>query len=540
MSTENNAYRYLVIGAGPGGLQLGHYLQEAGEDYLILEAGSRAGTFFEKHPRHRKLLSINKVYTGSDDFELNLRWDWNSLLSSDPALRFKEYSRRYFPHADDLVRYLQDFASRQRLAIAYDAAVEQIRRPGERFEVRLRDGRVLQAEQVIVATGLSVSYQPTIPGFEHVERYDDVSVDPDDFRDQRVLIIGKGNSAFEVADNLIETARTIHLCSPNPVKMAWQTHYVGHLRAVNNDFLDTYQLKSQNAVLNAIIDQIEVHDPGQAPETTATWDGAKYRVGMTYCRAAGERETLLYDRIIACTGWQFDRSIFASDCMPDATINRSSVGWDEGKYPAMTEGYESVNVPGLFFAGTLTATRDFKRSSSAFIHGFRYNAKALFHMLRRRNDGETWPHHELQPQPDSVAEAVLGRINRSSAMWQQFGYLGDVVGRDEQGRLRMFTDVPIDYAVAGGLGLQGSYYAVTLEYGESEKGDPFAAERVHRDDADQAHHSKFLHPIVRRLGPQGQPLAEHHVIEDLASEWREAVHIEPLRRFFRSDLGNLG
>jgi len=34
---------YIVIGAGPGGLQLGYFLERAGRDYVILERGSQAG-----------------------------------------------------------------------------------------------------------------------------------------------------------------------------------------------------------------------------------------------------------------------------------------------------------------------------------------------------------------------------------------------------------------------------------------------------------------------------------------------------------------
>jgi hypothetical protein len=52
---------YLIIGAGPAGLQLGYFLERSGRDYLILEAGSHPGTFFRKYPRHRQLISINKT-----------------------------------------------------------------------------------------------------------------------------------------------------------------------------------------------------------------------------------------------------------------------------------------------------------------------------------------------------------------------------------------------------------------------------------------------------------------------------------------------
>jgi cation diffusion facilitator CzcD-associated flavoprotein CzcO len=40
---EQQTVDYLVIGAGPAGLQLGYFLDRAGRDYLILEAGGVPG-----------------------------------------------------------------------------------------------------------------------------------------------------------------------------------------------------------------------------------------------------------------------------------------------------------------------------------------------------------------------------------------------------------------------------------------------------------------------------------------------------------------
>ena len=234
---------YLVIGAGPAGLQLGHFLERAGRDYLILEAGDAPGTFFKTFPRHGRLISINKRHTGWDDPELNLRVDWNSLLSEQGHPPFTGYTPRYFPAADDMVRYLANFAEAHRLRVRYGVHVSRISR-GDRFIVRDRSGLAYHAERLIVATGVSQPYIPSIPGIESAELYSTVSVDPRDFTGQRVLVIGKGNSAFETADNLVETAAVIHVAGPSSIRMAWRSHYVGHLRAVNNNLLDTYQLKS--------------------------------------------------------------------------------------------------------------------------------------------------------------------------------------------------------------------------------------------------------------------------------------------------------
>jgi len=60
--------------------------------------------------------------------------------------------------------------------------------------------------------GLRLASHPQEAG-----RYATMPVDSDGFTDQRVLILGKGNSAVETADN----------------RLAWQSHYVSHLRAVS-------------------------------------------------------------------------------------------------------------------------------------------------------------------------------------------------------------------------------------------------------------------------------------------------------------------
>lgn len=36
--------RYVIIGAGPGGLQVAHYLDSAGRDYVVLEKSAGPGS----------------------------------------------------------------------------------------------------------------------------------------------------------------------------------------------------------------------------------------------------------------------------------------------------------------------------------------------------------------------------------------------------------------------------------------------------------------------------------------------------------------
>lgn len=118
---------YCIIGAGPSGLQMAYFLQRAGRDYVVFERSHAPGSFFALYPRHRKLISINKRHTGKSNSEFNLRHDWNSLLSHDSRLLFQHYSHDFFPEADTMVRYLEDFASMLELRVQYNTAIIHVR-----------------------------------------------------------------------------------------------------------------------------------------------------------------------------------------------------------------------------------------------------------------------------------------------------------------------------------------------------------------------------------------------------------------------------
>ena len=119
-----------------------------------------------------------------------------------------------------------------------------------------------------------------------LQNYDTMSIDPKDFEGQTILILGRGtyihmllsvlvatmdgvqyimsvlvqhtlavcclnsgNSGFETAQNIVGSTAYIHMASRSRVKQAYQTHYVGDLRAINNQLVDTYQLKSLDGFL---------------------------------------------------------------------------------------------------------------------------------------------------------------------------------------------------------------------------------------------------------------------------------------------------
>jgi len=503
---------YLILGAGPAGLQLGYFLGKNGRDYLILERESEPGTFFNIFPRHSKLLSINKVYTGTEDPEENLRWDWNSLLSDSEEMLFKHYSKEYYPEADDLRRYLVDFAHHFDLRIKYDTAVAKVSKKEGKFILTDAEGNTFTGKRLVVATGFGKVYMPAVPGIELCENYSNHSIDLEDYKNKRVLVVGKGNSGFETANHLGQTAAVVHMCSPESIEFAWQSHYVGHLRAVNDHFLDTYQLKSQNAVLDAEINRIERQ-------------GDRLQVTITYCHAMGQTAVLSYDHVIFCTGFGFSDAIFDDSCSPELVIL--------DLLPAQTSEWESPNVPDMYFAGTLMAACDFKKTMSAFIHGYRHNIQMMSHVFEQKYHDVPWPSQSLMMTPEAVLDKVIERATTGPGIFLQPGFLSDVIVVSEQGSTaEYYEDIRTDYIPNSAFSGNEHYYTISLQYGHFG-GDPFSVAR----DPDPAKAAKapYLHPIIRRYN-RDTMVAEHHIQDDLENAWYKDTYVQPALAFFRTQL----
>lgn len=511
---DERTRQYVVVGAGPAGLQLSYFLQRAGADYVALERAAGPAAFFQQYPRHRRLISLNKVHTTSTDPEIKLRWDWNSLLNDSPDLLFPKYSGEYLPSADDLVRYLADFQRIHGLDVRYGCAVDRIVRRDGGFDVHCGE-TTWRARAVVVATGWGRPFVPEIKGVEHAVGYEDVETRPEAFAGQRVLIIGKGNSAFETAHAIFGHAAMVHLASRQPLRLAWNTKHPGDVRGQYGAILDSYQFKTLHSVLDCVIDEIRPVD-------------GRYEVDITYTHADGERDTLVYESVVRCTGFRMDTSLFDPGCRPEMVR--------DGRIPGLRPDWQSSNVDDLYFAGTIAQARDVKHASSPFIDGFRYNLRTFTRLLRERYDGVPLPFGEVPADPRALTTHVLDRVNWSSALWTQFEYLCDSYVLDPAtGRFRHYEDLPEDYAVER-FRDEPHHYTVALRWGREEYADVFAIER--HPTPGRARESAFIHPVIRRY--RGAELvAEQHLLEDLLAEWRRPErHVEPLLDFFRADLSN--
>jgi thioredoxin reductase len=501
---ETEKVKYLIVGAGPAGLQMGFFLKEAGLDYLIVEKNESSGSFFAQFPIHRKLISINKKYNYFEEEEFNFRHDWNSLLSDNKELRFGNYTDELFPSADLLCTYLKDYAEKLGLNIRYNTAVSMIsKNENGQFEVKTQDGNQFLCEVLLIGTGpVSQNMPEEIEGIEHTTPYRNISLDLEKYKNKRVGILGGGNSGFETADYLAGTAAHVHVFVKKELKFAWQTHFVGHLRAVNNNLLDMFQLKSLHAVLNPRIRKIHKLEDGTL-QTQHEYDYPDSSVPGTL------KLTRDYDYIINCTGFKYaNLSIFDNAIKPETKMN--------DKFYELNENWESKNVKNLYFIGTLMQGID-RKASSGFIHGFRYNIRTLSRLLQQFHENDPYPVERIQLYAlENFLSLLYQRFSISAGLFQLFGFLGDMLVYNEENKeMEWYKELPVGYIHKIKL-YDKHVFLLTLEFGFDKHKKP-AIEFLGPSDPNNTSLTAFLHPVIRHCY-LGQ-ITEFHFGDSLLGRW---------------------
>ena len=186
-------YNVVVIGAGQAGLAIGHFLAEQRKRFVIVEAADAVGSAWRS------------------------RWDSLVLFTPRrydalPGLAFPGDPDRY-PTRDEVVAYLERYAEHFQLPIALASPVRSLTREGGTFILEAGERRIL-ADQVVVATGpFQKPNTPALAGGLADEVFQMHSTGyrrPADVPEGRVLVVGGGNTGFQIAAELAPS-REVHL-----------------------------------------------------------------------------------------------------------------------------------------------------------------------------------------------------------------------------------------------------------------------------------------------------------------------------------------
>lgn len=404
----------VVVGSGPGALQVCHELDAAGLGYAAISADPSPGGMFRRLPIFQRLLSITKPYAWAEQHARPYEWyDWNSLLSDDPALSALMPSimdgTSSFPSRPEMEQNLATFAERARIPLRYETPWQATRRADDGRLVLTTPAGEYTCRAAVFAIGMAQPWKPATPGIEEVPHY--VEIEPAEaYAGKRVFTVGKQNSAFEIATALLPWARQIVMASPRPAKLSVVEHALTGVRA---RYLQPYEdafLANGVFLLDMRIEAIERGGDGYSIRMRGTADGNE----------------LVYqaDAVIATTGF----AVPLGD-LPELGVSTFA----QGKMPALTPFWESVSVPGIFFAGTISqAAGGLKKhgipANSGAVHGHRYNSRILVRHIASTLLGAAPERPALRRE--EVVPFLAEQLTLAPELWNQRSYLARVVSLD--------------------------------------------------------------------------------------------------------------
>jgi thioredoxin reductase len=464
-------YPVVVVGSGPGSLQLSYSLARLGVEHAVISDSEAPGGMFRRWPVFQRMLSWTKPFTGIDRTSRAYeRFDWNSLLADEEANRAVMPAlmdgTSYFPSRPEMQRGLETFAERTGIQVRFGCRWESTRHEKE-FILSTSDGEY-RAPAVVFAVGVAEPYRPPIPGLEAVPHYGDFRP-VETYKDRRVFIIGKQNSGFEIASGLLPWARQLILASPSSTKLSVVTHTLVGVRA---RYLQPYEdaaLAGGVIILDTTIEEVQ-----KAGDT--------YRVRTK--NPAGIEMLIEADDLIAATGF-----VCPLNDLPGLGV----ATFGQSRLPAQTPFWESATVPGIFFAGTITqGSAGLKKhgipSNSGAVQGHRYNARVLARHLAETRCGVRLPRKTLKPA--DVVPLLQGELSLGPELWHQRSYLARVINLDpDQG----ITDEEIQPLANFVDSLGANAVAVTLE--SNGQGNPYPAVYL-RKGGSISEHLMPPHPLL--------------------------------------------
>lgn len=187
----SKTYDVIVIGGGQSGLACAYYLRRTNLDYLILDEQEKCGGAWLK--------------------------TWDSLRLFSPADHsslpgwLMPKHKEGFPPKNHVIDYLCAYEKRYDFPVKRSVNVESITKEAGIFKINSSAGKI-SAKTIISATGTWKA--PFIPQLEGRNRFNGTQVhsayykNPTAFEDQKVLVVGEGNSGAQILAEVSKVAST--------------------------------------------------------------------------------------------------------------------------------------------------------------------------------------------------------------------------------------------------------------------------------------------------------------------------------------------
>lgn len=215
-----NGKQIAVIGAGAAGLIAAKTMSQAGFAVTVFERGTHIGGMWDIDNDNGLGVAYRNLHINTDTYLTQLR-DYPFPKG------VKDYA-----HHSEMLDYLRGYAKNfgvDRL-IRFGSTVTKLTRlPDGGWDVEINQSETKRFQAVVVATGhLHKPRWPTLPGdftgtYLHAASYRDAKP----FIDQRVCVIGFGNSALDIATDLAHVAARL-VVSARTGAFIWPKYAFGY------------------------------------------------------------------------------------------------------------------------------------------------------------------------------------------------------------------------------------------------------------------------------------------------------------------------
>lgn len=349
---SDNEFKIAIIGAGPGGLSAGARAAETETPHVLLEASPSIAKTISSFQKGKHVMAEPAV------------------LPARAAVEFSAGTR------ESILEGWETGIDHHEVNIRYSTNVTKINKKENGFEIETSNGPAVTADKVVLSIGMQGNVRKLGTEGEDLEFVQYQLDDPDEYVDEKIVVVGAGDAAIE-----------------NAVALA------GHNEVFILNRRDEFA-RAKEGNLNAIMTAIEkgtlscIYNGNAAKVSPLTDDESGHRLKFDI-KTKEEEIELKCDRIIGRLGALPPRKFLDS-------VGIEFTSEDPTAVPIVSPTYES-NIPGLYIIGALAGYPLIKQCLN---QGYEVVESICGREVEPADEALLWEKFSEVPGIDSVNEGI--------------------------------------------------------------------------------------------------------------------------------------
>ena len=193
---------FIVVGAAQAGLAMAYYLKQQGHNFLVVDKETEIGASWMN------------------------RWDSLTLFTPSefnnmPGMEFPA-EKGHYPSKTEVAGYFKEYVQKFDIPVQLETYIQKITRVNDHFLLKSPQGD-LKARNVVIATGpFHIPYTPAFSkkiSSEVFQIHSNYYKNPDQLQSGPAMVVGAGDSGFQILDEISENNRKTYFSGTTDVKV---------------------------------------------------------------------------------------------------------------------------------------------------------------------------------------------------------------------------------------------------------------------------------------------------------------------------------